>query len=32
LTIGIIFALKYPLDRAQFSKVVKELQERREKV
>jgi len=31
LTIGIIFALKYPLDRAQFSNVVKELHERREK-
>lgn len=32
LTIGIIFALKYPLDRAQFSNVVKELQERRKMV
>jgi GPH family glycoside/pentoside/hexuronide:cation symporter len=31
LTFGIIFALKYPLDRAQFSSVVKELHERREK-
>jgi GPH family glycoside/pentoside/hexuronide:cation symporter len=31
LTIGIIFALKYPLDRVQFSNVVKELKERREK-
>lgn len=31
LTIGIIFALKYPLDRVQFTNVVKELQERREK-
>ena len=32
LTLGIIFAIKYPLDREQFSKVVKELEERREKV
>jgi len=32
LTIGILFALKYPLDRAQFSSVVKDLQERRDKV
>jgi len=32
LTIGILFALKYPLDRAQFSNVVKDLQERRDKV
>jgi GPH family glycoside/pentoside/hexuronide:cation symporter len=31
LTIAIIFALKYPLDRVQFSNIVKELQERREK-
>jgi GPH family glycoside/pentoside/hexuronide:cation symporter len=31
LTIGIIFALKYPLDRVQFTNVVKELKERREK-
>lgn len=31
LTIGIIFALKYPLDRAQFGSIVKELHERREK-
>jgi len=31
LTIGIIFALKYPLDRVQFTNVVKELQERRGK-
>jgi len=32
LTIGIIFALKYPLDRVQFTNVVKELQDRRGKV
>lgn len=32
LTLGIIFAIKYPLGREQFSKVVKELEERREKV
>ena len=31
LTIGILFALKYPLDRAEFSDVVKELDERRGK-
>ena len=31
LTIGIIFALKYPLDRTQFGSIVKELHERREK-
>lgn len=31
LTISIIFALKYPLERAQFSSIVKELEERREK-
>jgi GPH family glycoside/pentoside/hexuronide:cation symporter len=31
LTIGIIFALKYPLDRMQFSALVDELQIRREK-
>jgi GPH family glycoside/pentoside/hexuronide:cation symporter len=31
LTISIIFALKYPLERAQFSSIVKELDERREK-
>ncbi len=31
LTIGIIFALKYPLDRVQFSHVVEELKDRREK-
>jgi len=32
LTISIIFALKYPLERAQFSSIVKELEERREKI
>jgi glycoside/pentoside/hexuronide:cation symporter, GPH family len=31
LTISIIFALKYPLERAQFSSIVKELEERRKK-
>ena len=31
LTIGIIFALKYPLDRTQFTALVDELQIRREK-
>ena len=31
LTISIIFALKYPLERVQFSNIVKELEERREK-
>jgi GPH family glycoside/pentoside/hexuronide:cation symporter len=31
LTIAIVFAIKYPLDRAQFSNIVKELEERREK-
>lgn len=31
LTIGIIFALKYPLDRVQFTNIVKELQDRRGK-
>ena len=31
LTISIIFAIKYPLERAQFSSIVKELEERREK-
>ena len=31
LTIGIIFALKYPLDREGFSSLVKELNERRKK-
>ncbi len=31
LTISIVFALKYPLERAQFSSIVKELEERREK-
>ena len=31
LTIGIWFALKYPLDRAEFSDVVKELDKRRDK-
>jgi GPH family glycoside/pentoside/hexuronide:cation symporter len=31
LTISIIFALKYPLDRVQFTNVVKELQDRRGK-
>ncbi len=31
LIIGIIFALKYPLDRIQFTSIVRELQERREK-
>ena len=31
LAIGIWFALKYPLDRAEFSNVVKELDERRGK-
>jgi GPH family glycoside/pentoside/hexuronide:cation symporter len=31
LAIAIIFALKYPLDKAQFSKIVEELEERREK-
>jgi len=31
LIIGIIFALKYPLDRIQFASIVRELQERREK-
>jgi GPH family glycoside/pentoside/hexuronide:cation symporter len=31
LTISIIFALKYPLERTQFSSIVKELDERREK-
>ena len=29
LTISIIFAIKYPLERAQFSSIVKELEERR---
>jgi GPH family glycoside/pentoside/hexuronide:cation symporter len=32
LTISIIFALKYPLERAQFSNIVKELEERRENI
>ena len=32
LTLGIVFALKYPLDRAQFALIVDELQARREKV
>ena len=32
LTISIIFALKYPLERAQFSSIVKELEERREHI
>ena len=32
LTISIIFALKYPLERAQFSSIVKELEERRENI
>ena len=31
LTISIIFALKYPLEREKFSSIVKELEERREK-
>jgi len=31
LTIAIVFAIKYPLDRAQYSSIVKELEERREK-
>jgi len=31
LTIGIIFALKYPLGREQFTSIVEELQARREK-
>jgi glycoside/pentoside/hexuronide:cation symporter, GPH family len=31
LTISIIFALKYPLERVQFSSIVKELEERRKK-
>lgn len=31
LTISIIFAIKYPLERAEFSSIVKELEERREK-
>ena len=31
LTVGIIFALKYPLDRLQYSSIVQELQNRREK-
>ncbi len=30
LTISILFAFKYPLERAQFSNIVKELEERRE--
>jgi len=29
LTIAIVFALKYPLDREQYAKIVKELEERR---
>ena len=32
LTISIIFALKYPLERAQFSSIVKELEVRRENI
>jgi len=32
LTIGIIFAIKYPLDRTQYTDIVNELHERREKV
>ncbi len=31
LSIGIIFAIKYPLDRAQFSTLVRELEERRQR-
>jgi GPH family glycoside/pentoside/hexuronide:cation symporter len=31
LSIGIIFAVRYPLDRKQFSNIVSELQQRREK-
>ena len=31
LTIGIIFALKYPLDREEYTRVVEELEERRAK-
>jgi Na+/melibiose symporter-like transporter len=31
LTVGIIFAIKYPLGREQFTSIVEELQVRREK-
>jgi GPH family glycoside/pentoside/hexuronide:cation symporter len=31
LMIGIVFALRYPLDRDEFSNVVRELEERRER-
>ena len=31
LTIAIIFAIKYPLDKERFTKIVKELEDRREK-
>lgn len=32
LTIAIVFAVKYPLDRKQYANIVKELEERRERI